>query len=327
MNVFVTRTIPETGLNLLRRECTNVTVYGGDTAIPRSELEDGVRNADGLLCLLTETIDAELMDRADNLKVVSNFAVGFDNIDLAAATERDIYVTNTPGVLTGATAELTWALLLATVRRVVEADQFVRDGKFDGWSPTLFRGLELSGKTLGILGAGRIGQAVGRMSAGFNMDLLYHSRRRKGSFEREMNAEYVDLDDLLTESDVLTLHCPSTDETRGLLDESALRSMNEGAYLINTARGDVVDESALVRVLNDGPLAGAGLDVYEEEPNVHPDLIDLDNVVLLPHIGSATMETRDEMSNRVARNLIAGLRGDTPPDLVNDEVRDPTNPG
>ncbi len=321
MNVFVTRRIPESGLELLNQEVSTVTVYDGETAIERDDLEEGVHNADGLLCLLTETIDAELMDQAEHLSVISNFAVGFDNIDVEAATKRGIYVTNTPGVLTGATAELTWALLLATVRRVVEADQFVRDGKFKGWSPTLFRGLELSGSTLGILGAGRIGQAVGRMSSGFDMNLIYHSRSRKSEFEQQTDAEFVDLKNLLSKSDILTLHCPSTEETRGLLDEEALRSMKDGAYLINTARGEVTDEDALVRVLKNGPLAGAGLDVYEEEPDVHPELIELDNVVLLPHIGSATKRTREEMSTRAVNNLLAGLReGETPNDLVNPEV-------
>lgn len=320
MKVLVTREIPEKGLSQIEQEVDQVNVYRGDTPIPRKQLEREVKDVHGLLCLLTDHIDRALIEQAEELHVISNFAVGYDNIDISSATENGILVTNTPGVLTRSTAELTWSLLLATVRRVVEADQFVRDGSFKGWSPTLFRGLELGGKTLGIFGAGRIGQAVGRRANAFDMSILYSSRSRKGEFEAETGASYVELDDLLQESDVLTLHCPSTDETRGLLDEDALRRMKKGAYLINTARGDVVDEAALVELLEDGHLAGAGLDVFENEPEVHPGLLDLENVVLLPHIGSATHETRDKMADMAARNLIRGLQGEEPPHPVNEEV-------
>lgn len=320
MNVFVTRKIPEAGLNLIQEQVESVQVFQGDAPIDREQLEVGVRNAHGLLCLLTDEIDRELLQNAPDLKVISNYAVGYDNIDVEAASERNILVTNTPGVLTRATAELTWSLLLSTVRRVVEADAFVREEKYNGWSPTLFRGLELGGKTLGILGAGRIGQAVGRIAQGFDMSVLYHSRSRKWEFECETGADSVELDKLLRESDVLSLHCPSTPETRGLLDESALRTMKKGSYLINTARGDVVDEGALVRLLKDGHLAGAGLDVFEEEPDVHPGLMDLDNVVLLPHIGSATHETRDRMAEMAARNLLDGLNDEIPPHPVNEDA-------
>jgi len=212
------------------------------------------------------------MEQTSNLNVISNYAVGYDNIDVDAASELGILVTNTPGVLTRATAELTWALLLSTVRRVVEADQFVRNDEFTGWSPTLFRGLEIGGKTLGILGAGRIGQAVGRIATGFDMSVCYNSRSRKEKFEQETGASYMELDQLLSSSDVLTLHCPSTPETRGLLDEQALRKLKEGAYLINTARGDIIDESALVALLEEGHLAGverdAALDVDRDRIHV-----------------------------------------------------------
>ncbi len=320
MNVFITREIPEKGLSQIRQESDAVEVFRGDSPIPRARLEDGIQDADGLLCLLTDRIDRSLMERASNLKVISNYAVGYDNIDVDAATEHGILVTNTPGVLTRATAELTWALLLSTVRRVVEADQFVREDRYRGWSPTLFRGLELGGKTLGIFGAGRIGQAVGRKAGAFDMSICYCSRSRKKEFEQETGATYMEQDQLLSGSDVLTLHCPSTPETRGLLDEQALRKMKEGAYLINTARGDVVDESALVTLLEEGHLAGAGLDVFEEEPDVHPGLVELDNVVLLPHIGSATHRTRDRMADMAAKNLLAGVRGEKPPHPVNEEL-------
>jgi glyoxylate reductase len=320
MKVFVTRDIPEKGLQQIEHEFDQVGVYHGDTPIPRDQLEQEIKDVHGLLCLLTDTIDRALIEQADQLQVISNYAVGYDNIDITAATEKGILVTNTPGVLTRSTAELTWSLLLATVRRVVEADQFVRDGSFKGWSPTLFRGLELGGKTLGIFGAGRIGQAVGRRAGAFDMSVLYSSRSRKNAFEEDTGASYVELEELLQESDVLSLHCPSTDETRGLLDEEALRTMKPGAYLINTARGDVVDEGALVKLLEEGHLAGAGLDVYENEPDVHPGLLDLDNVLLLPHIGSATHETRDNMAVMAAQNLIQGLQGEEPPHPVNKEV-------
>ncbi len=320
MKIFITRNIPEKGLSKIENEFDQVDVYSGNTPIPRNRLKREIKDVDGLLCLLTDHIDPALMNQAKQLKVISNFAVGYDNIDISSATERGILVTNTPGVLTRSTAELTWALLLATVRRVVEADQFIRDGSFTGWSPTLFRGLELGGKTLGIFGAGRIGQAVGRKAQAFEMSILYSSRSRKEDFEEETNATCVEMSQLLRESDVLTLHCPSTDETRGMLDEHTLRQMKEGAYLINTARGDVVDESALVKLLEEGHLAGAGLDVFENEPDVHPGLLDMENVVLLPHIGSATYETRDKMADMAARNLIQGLHGERPPHPVNEEV-------
>ncbi len=320
MDIFVSRKIPESGLELLRSEGYNLDVFPGNRPIQHAELLDGVRGADGLLCLLTDEISRDVIREGTDLKVIANYAVGYDNICVDAATEQGILVTNTPGVLTRSTAELTWALIFATTRRVVEGDDFLREGKFNGWSPTLLRGLELQGRTLGILGAGRIGREVGRIGDAFGMNILYHSRTQKQKFEEEASAKFVNLEPLLEKSDVLTLHVPLTDRTEGLLGEEELQMMKEGAYLINTARGAVVDETALVSLLKEGYLAGAGLDVYENEPEVHPELPELDNVVLLPHIGSATHRTRDKMAEKAARNMIAGLTGEEPPDLLNPEA-------
>lgn len=317
MRVFVTRKIPEVGLKKIRKEIDDVDVYEKDIPIPREVLLNRVQNTDGLLCLLTDEIDAEVMDQSPQLSVISNYAVGYDNIDVERATERGIRVTNTPGVLTRATAELTWSLLLATVRRVVEADKFTREGRFKGWSATLFRGMELEGRTLGILGAGRIGRETGRIGAAFGMDIQYTSRHQKQGFETETGARPVNLSTLLSSSDIVSLHVPLTEETEGLIGEEELRSMKEGSYLINTSRGQVVREGVLVEVLREGPLAGAGLDVYEEEPDLHPELPELDNVVLLPHIGSATHRTRDRMAEKAAGNLLDVLHGREPDDPVN----------
>ena len=315
--VLITRKIPDAGIKLLQEKGYRLIINDRDRPLSRDELKTMIRDCDGVITLLSDTMDKEIIDAAPNLKVIANYAVGYNNIDIDYATRRSIRVTNTPDVLTPATADLAWALLMAVSKRIVEADAFVRAGKFKGWAPELFLGHDVTGKTLGIIGAGRIGQAVGRRAKGFEMTLLYHSRSPKPNFEAETGARRVSLEVLLQSSDFVSLHCPLTEETYHLLNEQRLKSMKKGSILINTARGPVVDETALVQALKHGPLGGAGLDVYENEPQVHPELLKMKNVVLLPHIGSATTETRNEMARMVARNIIAVLEQGRPVNPVN----------
>jgi glyoxylate reductase len=259
-----------------------------------------------------------VVDRAPALKVIANYGVGFEHIDVAAATRRSIPVTNTPGVLTETTADLAFTLILATARRVVEGDKRVREGKFQYWAPLLFLGQDVSGKILGIIGMGRIGKAVARRAAGFGMQLIYHSRTRLSpAEEQELGASLRPLETLLQEADFVTLHVPLTPPTRHLIGSRELELMKNSAYLINTARGPVIDEAALVAALRQGQIRGAGLDVYEREPELCPGLAELENVMLLPHLGSATVETRTRMALMAAENLLAGLRGDPPPNCIN----------
>ncbi|MCA1961417.1 MAG: D-glycerate dehydrogenase [Desulfomonile sp.] len=312
MKVLVTGRLPEEVFELIRKE-HELEFNSEDHPMERGELLRRVRNKVGLLSMITDRIDNELFDHAPYLKVVANYAVGFNNIDLNEARARGIWVTNTPGVLDDATADLTFALILATARQVVSMDRLTRAGEFKHYGPMLFLGTEVSGKTLGIVGLGNIGRAVARRAAGFNMAVLYHNRRRVDpSVERALNATYVGLDDLLSRSDFVTLHVPLTDETRHLIGPEQLRKMKRTAFLINASRGPVVDEQALVEALQARIIAGAGLDVYENEPALTPGLVDLDNVVLLPHIGSATVETRTRMAFLAAENLLTGLRGQVP---------------
>jgi len=318
--VCVTRLIPEAGLELLKACCGEVLVSPHDRPLRREELIDMVRGCDGVLCTLADVIDAEVMDAAGPAcRIFANYAVGYNNIDVEAATQRGILVTNTPGVLTDATADLTWALLLAAARRVVEADNFFRSGKWNGWGPMQFLGYDLVGKTLGIVGAGRIGTAVAKRATGFSMNLLYCSRNRHEEIE-SLGARRVDLRTLLRESDFVSLHVPLTPETRHLIGKPELALMKPTAILINTSRGPVVDENALVEALREGRIAAAGLDVYENEPLPAPGLVELKNVVCLPHIGSATHETRSRMAEMAAGNIAAALRGSKPPNLVNPEA-------
>ncbi|MFQ6136100.1 MAG: 2-hydroxyacid dehydrogenase [Candidatus Hydrothermarchaeales archaeon] len=316
--VFVTWRIPEDGLVMLRKE-VKVEVNPQERVLTKEEIVKGVRGKDGLLCLLTDRIDAEVMDASPNLKVISNYAVGYDNIDIEAATRRGIVVTNTPEVLTETTADFAWALLMACARRVVEADRFTREGKFRGWSPTLMTGRDVYGKTLGIIGLGRIGSAVARRGRSFNMKLLYTGPRRKKKLEEELGVEYVSKEELLKESDFVTLHVPLLPATYHLIGEEELKLMKPSAYLINTSRGPVVDEKALVEVLKNRSIGGAGLDVYEKEPELGEGLAQLDNVVLSPHIASATIETRIRMAVIAAQNVLAALKG-APTNVVNREV-------
>lgn len=305
--ILITYKIPSAGIELLRQKGYQLDINFKSAPLSKSELKQRIKDCDGLVCLLSDTIDREVIDAAPKLKIIANYAVGYNNIDVAYATRRGIFVTNTPDVLTPATADLTWALIMAVSKRVVEADAFVRAGKFKGWEPELLLGHDVTGKTLGIIGAGRIGQAVGRRAKGFEMQILYHARTAKPEFETETGAQKAPLEELLMRSDFVSLHCPLTEETHHLLNKNRLKKMKPGAILINTARGPIVDEKALVQVLTEGHLAGAGLDVYEHEPKVSEALLNMKNVVLLPHIGSATTETRNEMSRMVARNVISVL--------------------
>lgn len=274
-------------------------------------------DTDAIVCLLGTKVNAELLDKVPKLRSVSNVAVGYDNIDVPECTKRGVFATNTPDVLTEATADIAWALLLAAARRVTESERYVRSGKWEKWDWNLLRGADVHGRTLGILGAGRIGQATGHRAVGFSMQVLYTSRERKLLFEHTTMARRVDFKTLLRESDFLSVHVPLSSKTRHLIGARELKLMKPGAILINTARGPIVDEAALARALKAGKLAAAGLDVFENEPKVHPGLLALDNVVLLPHIGSATDSTRRKMYETALRNCIAALKGEVPPNVLN----------
>jgi glyoxylate reductase len=317
--LFLSRRLPQEALDLARTRAT-VRLNEPDRRLDRAELAARLGDVDALVCLLTDTIDESVLAQAPRLRVVANVAVGYDNIDVAAATRRKIVVTNTPGVLTETTADFTWALLLAAARRVAEADAYTRAGKFTEWGLLLLLGGDVHGKTLGILGLGRIGQAVARRARGFGMRLVYHDAVRDHAAERDLGVEYVDKERLLAESDFVTLHVNLTAETRHLIGEAELRRMKPTAYLVNAARGPIVDEAALVRALKGGWIAGAGLDVYEEEPRVHPGLLECPTAVLAPHIASASRETRTRMALMAVENCLAVLSGTRPANPVNPEV-------
>lgn len=322
-NVYVTRQIPDAGLEMLRGACARVDVHEGETAPSRDGLLKAVRGRDGLLCLLSDRIDAAVMDAAGpSLKGVANYAVGYDNVDVAVATARGIPVSNTPGVLTETTADLAWALMVASARRIAESDSFVRSGRWQGWGPKQMLGVDIHGKTLGIVGAGRIGQALGKRAVGFSMKVLYCDVGRCAEMEKACGARRVPLEELLRESDFVSLHVPLTAETQHLIGKRQFELMKETAVLVNTSRGPVVDEAALVEALRSGRIFGAGLDVYEEEPKLKPGLAELENVVLVPHIGSGSVETRQKMAEMAAANLLAMLKGQRPENCVNPEVFD-----
>jgi glyoxylate reductase len=289
-----------------------------DSPPSREELIEGTRRADGLLAFLSDPVDAALLDECSHLRIVANFAVGYDNIDVAAASERGVWVSNTPDVLTEATADLTWTLLLALARRVREGERLVREGKFHGWSPTMLLGTELYGYTMGIFGLGRIGRAVARRARAFGMEVVYVSRHgAPAELEAELAAKRVSKEGLLEQADVLSIHAPLGEQTRHAFATSEFRHMKSSALLLNTSRGPLVDEAALVTALERGEIAGAGLDVYEREPEVHPGLVDRDDVVLLPHLGSATRHTRRRMAEIALDNAVAVLRGQSPTTPVN----------
>lgn len=320
--VFVARRIPDAGLAPIFEACS-ADVWEDELPPPRGELLRRVDGRDGLLMLLTDRVDDELLDAAGpQVRVISNYAVGYDNVDVAACTRRGIPVGNTPGVLTETTADLAWALLMAAGRRVAEGDRYVRAGRWRTWGPQLLLGGDVHGATLGIVGFGRIGQAVARRATGFGMTVLYWSRSRaEPALERELGATWVDLDELLARSDFVTLHVSLNDETRHLIDAAAMARMKASAVLVNTARGPVVDQAALAGALGDGTIAAAALDVTDPEPMAPNDpLLQLDNCLVVPHIASASYATRGKMAEMAAANLLAGLRGERLPNPVNPEV-------
>jgi lactate dehydrogenase-like 2-hydroxyacid dehydrogenase len=320
-NVYVTRQIPQPGIDLLKQHCAVVDINPRDEVLPRAELLKQVRGRDGVLCLLTDTIDREVFDAAGKqCKGFANYAVGFNNVDIQEATRRGILVSNTPGVLTDATADMAWALLFCVARRLVEADAFMRSGQFKGWGPMMFLGGDITGRTLGVIGAGRIGSAMAAKSAGFGMRVLYYDLLENKDLETKLGARKVGLEELLRESDFISVHLDLNEKTRHFIGEPQLRLMKKTAYLINTSRGPVIDETALVRALKENWIAGAGLDVYEDEPAMKPGLKDCWNAVLCPHIASATFQTRAKMAIMAATNLIAMLKGERPPNLVNPEA-------
>ncbi|GAA5507210.1 D-glycerate dehydrogenase [Novipirellula caenicola] len=315
--IFLTRELPPATMKRLK-ESSQLTMNHEDRSLSKQELLEGLQGVDGLLCQLTDIIDDEVLASNPNLKVVSNYAVGFNNIDVAAATKRKIAVTNTPGVLSDSTADMAWALMFAVARRVVEGDRYVRGGHWQGWAPLQYLGLDISGSTLGLVGLGRIGRAMIQRAKGFDMKVLYWNRTRmEPDEERELGVEYVELDELLAQSDFVSLHVALAEGTKHLIDERRLGQMKSTAYLINTARGPVVDEKALVRALQTDTIAGAGLDVFENEPEIEPELFELDNTVLAPHLGSATIATRSKMGELAVENCLAGCLGKRPPNLVN----------
>ncbi|KYK21186.1 D-glycerate dehydrogenase [Thermoplasmatales archaeon SM1-50] len=319
MKIFITRKIPQPGLDLLKKECT-IDLNPHDRVLTKDEIIKGIKGKDGLLCLLTDQIDKDVINAEPNLKMIASYAVGYDNIDIVTATNRGIPVSNTPDVLTETTAELAWTLLFSIARNIVEGDAFVREGKFKGWAPMLMLGQDVSHKTLGVVGAGRIGTAFALKSKGFEMNVLYSDERRNERIERDLGARQVALSTLLKDSDFVSLHIPLMSATHHLIDEKELRMMKKTAILINTARGPIIRETALIKALKEHWIFGAGLDVYEKEPEVSEELKSLKNVVLQPHTGSGTFETRTKMALMAAENMLIGLKGGIPPNCVNREV-------
>ncbi|PYO02833.1 MAG: D-glycerate dehydrogenase [Candidatus Rokuibacteriota bacterium] len=308
-SVFISNVLPDEARRLIPREW-RVEYNESDAPLSQLELIRRLQGKDGLICHIISPIDDEVLAACPGLKVVANVAVGFNNIDVAAAGRRGVVVTNTPDVLTETTADFAWTMLMAAARRVVEADHYARSGEWKSWKWDLLWGADVYGKTLGVLGFGRIGRAVARRASGFSMRILYHDAvRAEASAERELSATFAPKETLLAEADFVTVHTNLTAETRHLIDEAALRRMKKTAILVNAARGPIVDEAALVRALREGWIAGAGLDVFEEEPTIHPGLVPLKNVVLAPHIASASHGTRIEMAMLAVRNCIAVLEG------------------
>ncbi|HOZ91809.1 MAG TPA: D-glycerate dehydrogenase [Candidatus Syntrophosphaera thermopropionivorans] len=313
--LFITRYIPEPAIKRLE-EVFEVEIFPENRAITHEELKEKVKDIDALICLLTDNIDHEIIEAASNLKCISVYAVGYNNIDVETATKHGIVICNTPGVLTETTADLAWALIMSCARRIVEADCFVREGKFQGWEPMLMLGNDIFGKTLGIIGMGRIGRAVAHRALGFDMKVIYYDPQVD---PESLPSDYVsvDLTTLCQNSDFISIHTPLTPETRHLIGEKEFNLMKPTAILINTARGPIIDEQTLISALKEHKIAGAGLDVYENEPVIPEELIKLSNVILLPHIGSASYETRTKMALLAAENAIAVIEGKNPPARVN----------
>lgn len=319
--ILVTREVFDDTLDYLRQHCT-VIDNQVDTPYAPQALGVALADCDGLMCALTDKVDAALLAAAPKLRAVANIAVGYNNIDVPACTARGVLATNTPGVLDDSTADLAWALMLGTARRITEVERRIRAGEWTGWRLKQWLGVDVHHATLGIVGMGRIGQAIARRASGFEMKVVYHNRNRiAAELERQCKASYVTLDELLAQSDFVVLQVPYSPQTHHLIGAVQLAKMKPGAILINSTRGGVVDDAALVDALKNGRLRGAGLDVYENEPKLHPGFLQLDNVVLAPHVGSSTEATRRAMAMLAARNLVAALTGQQPPNLINPEAR------
>lgn len=322
--VYVTRQLFDEAMDVLRRYAEVEVFDGIDNPAPRDTILSKVRNVKGLLCLLTDWIDEEVIEAGRKLEVISNYAVGFNNIDVEEATRRGVYVTNTPGILTDTTADCAWALLMSIARRIAEADRHVRAGRWiHAWGPRMFIGSDVHGKCLGIIGLGRIGSTVAKRARGFDMNIIYHDVVRRKDLEEELGITFKGFEEVLSEADFVTIHVPLMKETHHMIGQRELAMMKETSYLVNTSRGPIIDEGALYTALKDGVIAGAAMDVFEQEP-IGPDspLLGLDNVVLTPHIASASVETRTKMAVVAARNLVSVLNGEDPPNLVNPEVKE-----
>ena len=320
MKVFITRSIPQAGIDILKKKNYEVKVYDKKQNISRNEIIKHAFNADAIITMLTDKIDDYIISRLPNLKIISNFAVGYNNIDIESASQHNIMVANTPGVLTEATADTAFALLISAGRRIVESDKFMRNGKFKGWEPMLMLGTEMRGKTVGVIGAGRIGTAFAKRCLGFGMKIIYFSRSKNNSFEEALNAKKVTLNKLLEKSDFISIHIPLNKNTFHLLGKKELSKMKPTAVLVNTARGEIVDEKELIKLLKSKQIFAAGFDVYEGEPKVDRELLKLNNVVLLPHIGSATFETRSKIAEMASLNIINTFVKKRPIHFVNEEL-------
>ncbi|WP_454909892.1 2-hydroxyacid dehydrogenase family protein [Staphylococcus saprophyticus] len=317
IKVYIAGPIPEVGLNLLKDQGFEVDMYEGTGIIDKETLKQGVKDADALISLLSTSVDKEVIDAANNLKIITNYGAGFNNVDIDYARQQNIDVTNTPKASTNSTAELTFALVLAVARRIPEGDKLCRTTGFDGWAPLFFRGREVSGKTIGIIGLGEIGSAVARRAKAFDMNILYTGPHQKVDKEREIGAKYVDLETLLKNADFVTINAAYNPSLHHQIDKAQFEMMKPTSYLINASRGPIVHEKALVQALKDKEIEGAALDVFEFEPEINDELKTLDNVVITPHIGNATFESRDMMSKIVANDTISKLNNDQPKFIVN----------
>lgn len=319
-HVYITQRIPQPALDYLQEHCV-VSFNDTNEALTPEQLKAAVRNQDGVLSMFYDQFTPEVLDCCNQAKIIANFAVGFENLNIPAATERGIYLSNTPGVLNIATAETAWALLFAVARNIPAMDAICRTGKMDSWSPLGYLGQEITGKTLGVIGAGRIGSAMIRMAKGFQMPVLYTAHQPKPELEQETGAIFTDLETLLKQSDIISIHAPATPETKYLISRPQLEMMKSTAILINTARGQLVNTQDLIWALENHVIAGAGLDVFENEPFVTPGLEKLTNLVMTPHIGSATYETRVNMGLTAAKNIVAALQGEIPPNCLNPDAK------
>ena len=322
MKIFVTRKIPGTALERLKSSDNEVEISEFDRPLTEEELLEKARGVDALLSLLTDKINGDVIDAiGPQLKIISNYAVGFDNINIKEATDRGVIVTNTPSnEVNEAVAEHAWALMLSLARRIVEADEATKRGSYRGWEPDIFLGTNMIGKTLGIIGLGRIGTMTARRANGFKMKILYNKHHRDEEAEKELGVEFAELDDLLAKADFISIHVPLTDETRHMINKEVLAKMKKGVILVNTSRGPVIDEHDLIEALRSGHLGGVGLDVYDNEPNIGPELIGMENVILTPHIASATIEARQKMGDQAVDAILDVFAGKKPDNIVNEEI-------